>query len=486
MTAYGIMRYVAVSHGHRQTRSSHDEVTMPDACAPASPMNDDGATKAGWGVEQGEALRRLRRARNLRQSELADLIGQPRTVVSNFENGSRTPRPELIARLARVLQVDVTELLSPVGAKGAAIPHEADLQSADRWPTLTVGLQRLVTEEERYRLDRFVAQGDLYGRLSADIPPIAHTWDQLRQLPLDVQHVLGNQNLAANEARSAGRSLALRIRDAFGFARSPLPPLNSLADMLGLMVFTAPLSAGRDGRLRGVLIEHPRFDGHILLNATLDEQHQVHALAQLLGMTLLQPPPAAILAATWTHPQRVTDRLTRTASVAFAREFVLPSSTVADYLAVSAPLAATSTQEQGTLPVQMALLASLARNYSAPAATLVAQLRAINAVSSSEAIEIERQLRPLVHPPVHPRFDSAPSGTWRASPENLSPRFLTTILTAIIDERISVGRASEITGMDQDDLEVLAVASDMERRRVIMPRDESEDGWSDGWDLSAA
>jgi len=233
-------------------------------------------------------------------------------------------------------------------------------------------------------------------------------------------------------------------------------------------------------------MEHHGFGGNVLLNATLDGQHQVHAMAQLLGMALLQPPAAAVLAATWTRPQRVTDRLTRAASAAFARELVLPSSTVADYLAVSAPLAAVSAQEWATLSVRMNLLAGLARNYSAPATTLVAQLRAINAVSSSEATLIERQLRPLVHPPMRPRFEAAPSGAWRASPENLSPRFLTAILAAIIDERISVGRASEITGMDQDDLEMLAVTSDIERRRATMPRDESEDGWSDGWDLSAA
>ena len=459
---------------------------MPDASTPAGPMNDDGAAGVGWGPEQGEALGRLRRARNLRQAELADLIGQPRTVVSNFENGSRTPRPELITRIAQVLQVDSAVLLSPVGARGAEMAHDSDLRSTDGWATLAAGLQRLVAQEERYRLDRFSAQGDVYGRLSADIPAIAHTWAQLRQLALDVQHVLDNRNLTANEARGTGRSLALRVRNAFGFARSPLPPLNSLADMLGLVAFTVPLSAGTDGRLRGILMEHHGSGGNVLLNATLDDQHRVHAMAQLLGMTLLQPPPAAVLAATWTHPQRVTDRLARAASAAFARELVLPSSTVADYLAVSVPLVATSAQERAAPAVQMVLLAGLARNYSAPATTLVAQLRAINAVSGSEATVIERQLRPLVHPPVRPRFGPAPGGTWRASPENFSPRFLTAILTAIIDERISVGRASEITGMDQGDLEILAVTSDIERRRATMPRDESEDGWSDGWDLSAA
>lgn len=478
------MPHVAVSHGHRQMGSSQDEVVMPDTSTSTSPMSDDGTTGASWSVEQGEALRRLRRARNLRQTELADLIGQPRTVVSNFENGSRTPRPELIARLAQVLQVDVAVLLSPVATNATA--HESDLQPVHRWAALAVGLRRLVSEEERYRLDRFSVQGDIYERLSADIPSIACTWAQRRQLAMDVRHVIGSHNLTANEARDAGRSLALRIRDALGFARSPLPPLNSLADMLGLVAFTVPLSAGTDGRLRGVLIEHHSSGGHVLLNATLDDQHQVHALAQLLGMALLQPPPAAVLAATWTHPQRATDRLTSAASAAFARELVLPSSTVADYLAVSAPLVATSGQEQVTFSVRMVLLAGLARTYSAPATTLVAQLRTINAVGGSEATAIERQLRPLVHPPVRRSFDSAPSGTWRASPESLPPRFLTAILTAIIDERLSVGRASDITGMDQDDLEVLAVASDIERQRATMPRDESEDGWSDGWDLSAA
>src|SRR5215470_14642619 len=171
MTVYGIMPYVAMSRGHRW-RSSHGEVVMSDASTPAGSMNDDSAAGVGWGAEQGETLRRLRRARNLRQSELADLIGQPRTVVSNFENGSRTPRPDLITRFAQVLQVDAAELLSPMGTEGIAIPHESDLQYADRWASLAAGLQRLVAEEERYRLDRFSAQGTSTGGCRRTFPPL--------------------------------------------------------------------------------------------------------------------------------------------------------------------------------------------------------------------------------------------------------------------------------------------------------------------------
>ena len=459
---------------------------MLDANLPGMPKDDKDPKEVNWGAAQGEVLGRLRRTRGLRQVELAELIGQPRTVVSNFENGTRTPRPELLTRLAQALGVTVATLLS---APGSHERNEPDPSPGGQRATLAACLQRLVAHEEQYRVERFFTQVDVYGRLSADIPATRRTWAELRQLAADARQATAAPGVTSSDARSAGRSLALRVRDALGLGRSPLPPLDSAADLVGLAAFTVPFSPGADGRLRGALVERDGFGGCVLLNAALDDQHRIHAVAQLLGMALLQPPPAAVLAATWTHPPRATDRLARTTSAEFARELVLPSAALADYLAVSSLLPQTPTQEgeRAAHPVRTALLAGLARNYSAPASTLVAQLRTSNAIRSAEAATLERELRPLVHPPSHGRLEpAAVGGAWRAAPQDLPPRFLTAILTAIIDERLSVGRASELTGMDTDDLEVLAVASDTERRRVSVPRDESEDGWSDGWDLQAA
>lgn len=62
----------------------------------------------------GANLTRLRKARGLTGRQLALRVGHVNGgAISQFESGKRIPRPYLLARLADVLGVDVSELTGP-------------------------------------------------------------------------------------------------------------------------------------------------------------------------------------------------------------------------------------------------------------------------------------------------------------------------------------------------------------------------------------
>lgn len=69
-----------------------------------------------------ENLRRLRAERGLSQQQLADLLFVTRPAVARWENGSRLPDAAMIARLSRVLGVDVSTLLS-MAAESSESPN---------------------------------------------------------------------------------------------------------------------------------------------------------------------------------------------------------------------------------------------------------------------------------------------------------------------------------------------------------------------------
>lgn len=62
----------------------------------------DKSQRAEWGI----VIRDARRARDLKQQELADLAGVTRNTIGNIERGSHAPRPEVLERVREVLGLD--------------------------------------------------------------------------------------------------------------------------------------------------------------------------------------------------------------------------------------------------------------------------------------------------------------------------------------------------------------------------------------------
>lgn len=57
-------------------------------------------------------IRKFRKKRNLKQSELALLVGVNRTAVTKWESGVANPRTERLLKIADVLRCSVDDLLS--------------------------------------------------------------------------------------------------------------------------------------------------------------------------------------------------------------------------------------------------------------------------------------------------------------------------------------------------------------------------------------
>lgn len=58
-----------------------------------------------------ENLRRIRREKDITQTELSKMTGINQVQISYYENGKRSPRVELLKAMAEALEVTTDELL---------------------------------------------------------------------------------------------------------------------------------------------------------------------------------------------------------------------------------------------------------------------------------------------------------------------------------------------------------------------------------------
>lgn len=59
-----------------------------------------------------EKIATLRAMKGMTQAELAEAVGVTRKSIVNYENGDRTPKKEILLKLAEVLNVEYSELVS--------------------------------------------------------------------------------------------------------------------------------------------------------------------------------------------------------------------------------------------------------------------------------------------------------------------------------------------------------------------------------------
>lgn len=92
-------------------------------------------------MSTAERIKHLRLSKNLKQSELAEKSGISRVAIGNYERGDRTPNIEILLKIAKALDVYVTDLL--------------ELNEA---LTNTAAIQRLL-EKYNYKVHQFDENG---------------------------------------------------------------------------------------------------------------------------------------------------------------------------------------------------------------------------------------------------------------------------------------------------------------------------------------
>ena len=105
-----LVQFKTVNNLCRRCRASLDEDEPEPILAPvvAQPEVAEGSHSE---VQVAKAIRMLRQRNGLSQRQLALRMGVPRTYVSKIENEKATPTLSSLARVARALEVSVTDLL---------------------------------------------------------------------------------------------------------------------------------------------------------------------------------------------------------------------------------------------------------------------------------------------------------------------------------------------------------------------------------------
>src|SRR5438105_588090 len=99
-------------------------------------------------------IRKLREQLGFSQDDVAHLTGQPRTVISNWENGTRRPNAHQLDKLALIFRIPRGELL---GGLAEARPDFELLLFRDAGERLD--------PKGRFEIQRFLGFLDAYGEL---------------------------------------------------------------------------------------------------------------------------------------------------------------------------------------------------------------------------------------------------------------------------------------------------------------------------------
>ena len=436
-----------------------------------------------WTASQGRRLRDLRVGRGLRQQELAEAVGQPRSVLSNWETAARRPSVQHLRALAVALNSEVHTLTRTERERAAPT------MPADSWTALRAQLAEVVPDAEQVRIDRFLSQVTLFHRLIGDAELTAFRWARQRAVSepyrAEVAALANAKARTSGPARAAGTELARAIREQLGLSSSPLPALPVTAELCGLYAFRAPFSAGHAGRLRGIIVEQERLGAVTLLNTMLDGQHRQLAIAGLLGQALLQEPPATSVSVAWRRPPRLGAPYLHQAVTAFAEELVLPQSVVIHQTRLADLVSASRTAEPGasTLGTHVAAIVELAQAYRAPASVVFNQLRGAWKLSQDEQKALANQLRRWSwRSSVGTSRERPGDGPWRATFDDLPRRFVTLLIQAVLDERASVAGMADAVGVDVTEFEsVIARAQEAQTYPT-----SDDDCWLDDWRPEAA
>lgn len=78
-------------------------------------------------IDFGKKVRQLRAKLNMTQEELSTKIGTNKRNISLYENGKSFPHPSTLSALAKVLGIELTELVSNTTYKKKVLLKEATL-----------------------------------------------------------------------------------------------------------------------------------------------------------------------------------------------------------------------------------------------------------------------------------------------------------------------------------------------------------------------
>lgn len=429
---------------------------------------DVSAVHAVWAEPHGAVLMALRRSRGLRQVELAELVQVPRSMVSNWETGTRRPSLDQLQRLVAALNVPAVTFLAGVEAAGGEGPD-----GGRQVPGPLASALEVVPEVERPDLARFLRQVRVFEQRGRAADMVARRWSSVRVLGQEAREELervstfGQNAGTRQQSGIIGKRLAQTLRARLTLGEAPLPSTEAVAELMGVHVFRNTFGPTPSGRLSGVLIESETIGAAVLLNVSLTATWQRVVLAELVARAVLQVPGAMVSVAS--RPRTPVGNNVDVAAAAFASEFVLP----AYVLDLDFELFRSRHRDMSTPDVVRAVV-GVARVFDVPAS--VVQRNAQVTLTPDEAHDINRAMN-LARARSDPRREGQAKEVVRnVHPDDLPQRLLHQLLDAMDDGTASLGGVCELTGLAPADVEVL-----MQSQSTTVTREALDDQWSDLW-----
>jgi transcriptional regulator with XRE-family HTH domain len=212
----------------------------------------------------GPQLAKARERAGFSQDEVGLLLGQPRPLISNWENGTRQPNSHQLDQLAAVYRVPLEAFLG-IGEPRAR-PDFERLFFRDAGSRLD--------HRGKYEIQQFLAFLDSYGDFLDALgePP------GLMKSPFTLREGFLSQDDIKRKAEEA--------RAYFGAGNGPVGDIAGLADLHGITVYFAPLGRDLKGTVSGAFLPHDRVGFSILVNAETTPGRRQFTLAHELAHAL--------------------------------------------------------------------------------------------------------------------------------------------------------------------------------------------------------
>lgn len=363
----------------------------------------------------GARLLRGRERVGLSQDEVGLLVGQPRTVISNWETSDRRPNSAALIKLSSVYRTPIEELLGAPPSERPAFDAMLFRNAGDR-----------LAGAARFEIERFLEFLDDYAELLQ---------------PLDEPPGLQNAPFSIREGFASKEDIRRRAEDARTFLRlgpGPIGDLGAITDLVGISVYHAPLGANLNTTISGAFLPHDRVGFAILINAETTPGRRQFTLAHELAHALFHGGRPYV---GWLGRPEAVERF----ADQFAAEFLVP---IASLRAAAESVGLTKVRDPE-------VAVHLQRYFRVSYAMLLVRLRAAR-LADDEDIEAMRQVHP-VHVAERLGYSIAPD-EWSQEPDawglaRFPKRFLRLLRRAFDQGLITLSGASAMTGLSDLDLE---------------------------------
>ncbi|MEE1763559.1 helix-turn-helix domain-containing protein [Streptomyces sp. SP18BB07] len=304
-------------------------------------------------LNRGFEAARLTQARHLAgltKKQVADAIGVTAAAVGQYETGSNKPRPELIGRLATVLDVPATFFLAgrAIGTLNASMAHFRALRS-------TSGAQR-------NRALGFAGQ----------VWELTHALEKRVQLPLvNLPGFAGGEVHPGTELPAEPIAAARALRQHWALGQGPMGHLVRRMESHGIVVVSPPVDDALSKVDAFASAGLPRPLAVITANRADDVYRYRFSAAHELGHLVL-------------HATATGDAQQEREADTFAAEFLTPRNSILPVL---------------PRRLDFAQLATLSRTWGVSVHSLVYRCRELGLISDSTASRAYQRLRGLRQQP---------------------------------------------------------------------------------------